>query len=87
MPDKFAFFETKPADPARGGAAVVPTDGLDLAQVTRAVYVGGAGNLTVRMADGAALTFTAVPVGSLLPIRVDQVQATGTTATNILALW
>lgn len=53
---------------------------------TNAVYVGGAGNLVVTMADGSALTFTAVPAGTMLNIAITAVANTST-ATSILALY
>jgi hypothetical protein len=53
----------------------------------RALYVGGAGDVAVRMvADGAVLTLKGVPGGTLLPIQVDRVMATNTTATFMLGL-
>tara|TARA_R100000365_G_C2737740_1_gene66802 strand:+ start:451 stop:717 length:267 start_codon:yes stop_codon:yes gene_type:complete len=58
----------------------------DLAYVTRGLYVGGAGNLVVRPADGGGdVTFVGVPAGTTLPIRVTQVRA-ATTATGIVGL-
>ena len=51
------------------------------------LYVGGAGNVRVKMAGGNDVTFTAVAAGSFLPINVIQVFATKTTATDIVALW
>lgn len=52
----------------------------------KGLFVGGAGNLKVRMADGIDVTFTGVAAGTLLPIQVIRVWTTGTTATNIVAL-
>jgi hypothetical protein len=76
-------------EPYASAAAVTPDDGNDLPNgLTRAVYIGGAGDVTVNMAStGTAITFKAVPVGTVLPIRAARVKATGTTATLILALW
>jgi hypothetical protein len=49
--------------------------------VTRAVYVGAAGDITARLAgDTGSVTFKLVPAGSTLPIRARQIFATGTTA-------
>ncbi len=74
--------------PAYSAAAVTPSDNTDLAYVTRGLYVGGAGNITVNMAEnGAAFLFTGVPVGTVLPIAVSRVKATGTTATALVAIW
>lgn len=68
-------------------AAVTPSDTVNIPRTT-GLYVGGAGNLKVDMAgDGkTTVTFSAVPVGTILPISVQRVYATGTTATLILAL-
>ncbi len=68
-------------------AAVTPDDNNDLAYMTRAVYVGGTGDLTVIMAAGQTVTFKAVPTGTLLEIRCSRVKATNTTATQLVALW
>ena len=54
------------------------------------IYVGGAGNVAVMPADqqGAtvpvAVTFTAPPVGSTIPVLAIQVMATNTTATLLV---
>ena len=60
--------------------AVAPSDTGDLPQVTRALHVGGAGNLRAVMADGATVTFTALSA-SWHPVRVRRMLATDTTAT------
>ena len=65
--------------------AVTPSDSTDL-RPTRALYVGGEGDIQVEMALGSVVTFSAVPVG-ILPIQVVKVYSTSTTATNILALY
>lgn len=66
--------------------AVTPSDDTVI-PCTRAIYVGGAGNIVVRMhATQNNITFTAVPVGTILRIQVDQILATDTTATNLVAL-
>ena len=75
---------------ATSASAVTPSNTTILPDVTRYVYVGGAGNLTVVMWGDATATpvlFTAVPAGTTLPIAVVQVMATGTTATAIVALY
>lgn len=57
-------------------------------QPTRALYIGGAGNITVDMADGgSSVLFVGIQGGTLLPIQVTRVYATGTSATNIVALY
>jgi hypothetical protein len=51
------------------------------------LYVGGAGNVSVITIGGDLITFNGVPAGTTLPIQVRQLRATGTTATNVNALW
>jgi len=88
MADPFASFGPAPALPARQAAAVVPADGADLPTAAKALYVGVAGDVVAELAGnpGTAVTFKAHPVGYLMA-RVSRVHATGTTATNLLALY
>jgi hypothetical protein len=64
----------------------VPSDSVPLALTTRAIYVGQGGDLRLRMASSEIVTLAAVPAGSLLPLRVEQVLATGTTAGALVGL-
>lgn len=73
--------------PAHGGVIVTKSDATVL-PVTRGLYIGGAGDVNVRFADQQqTVLFSAVPVGTILPIQVDQVLSTNTTATLIVALY
>ena len=63
-----------------------PNDAADLPEVTRAIYVGTGGDLTVRMLTGETLTFTGIAPASLLPVRAARILATGTTAGNLVGL-
>lgn len=76
------------ADPARSVFAVTTSDSADLPNgVAKSLYVGVSGDVTVIPADGSTgVTFKAHPVGYLL-CQVSRVLATGTTATNIVALY
>lgn len=47
------------------------------------IYVGGTGAVTVVTEDGTNVTFSAVPVGTILPIRTQKVMA-ATTATLLV---
>lgn len=74
--------------PAMHAAAVTPSDSTDLASATRGLYVGTGGDVKVNTSGGeTGIVFTAVPGGTVLPIRVTRVLSTGTTASNIVALW
>ena len=85
--DDFANLLTGLNSPCNNAAAVTPSDTVDLTDVTRYVWVGGAGNLVVITLGGQTVTITGIPAGTLLPIRVSRVKATNTTATSVLALW
>lgn len=71
-------------------AAITPNDSADLSIFTRAIYVGVAGDVAcIGSADGltASIVFKAVPAGTVLPVAARRVFATGTTATNLVALY
>lgn len=89
---------TKPVDifygrkefigPYTDGFAITPSDSTDLPHVTRAIYVGGAGPISILFRDNPTpVTFAAVPVGTVLMVRAARVRATGTTATNLIGLY
>jgi hypothetical protein len=85
--DEFAAHSDSIASPSRNCFAIVPHDTAVLTLFPKAVYVGGTGDIVVRTIAGAAdVTFRAVPAGTILPIRVGFVRATGTTATGIVGL-
>ena len=86
--DQFSFNQEGLTSPADNAVAVTPSNSTDLTYATRAIYVGGAGNVVVTMVGGGSnVTFTGVQAGSILPIRVTRVLSTGTTATSIVALY
>jgi hypothetical protein len=64
--------------------AITPHD--TTVQRAKSIYVGGTGDVAVKTEDGTTLTFKAVPVGSILPIRTTLVLSTGTTATLLIGL-
>ncbi len=75
--------------------SVTPSDTVNIAnpasteeaQLGCSLYVGGAGDVTVEMVGGDVVRFAGVAAGQFLPIQVIRVNATLTTATNIVALW
>ena len=50
-------------------------------------YVGGTGNVKITTAAGDDVTFTSLPTGSFVPVQTIKIFSTGTTATNMIALW
>jgi len=51
------------------------------------LYIGTAGALKVTTIAGDAVTFIGINTGAFFPVQVAKVWATGTTASNIIALW
>jgi len=74
-------------EPASNAEDVTPDDGSDLATVSRALYIGMSGNLTVVMAGEQTVMFAGVPSGTFMPIRVKRVKASGTSASQIINLY
>lgn len=86
--DTFSTHSSSLASPARSAVAVTPHDSTNLTTVSRALWVGGAGNISVEMADtGTAIVFVGVAAGTLLPLRVSRVNSTSTTATSIVSIY
>jgi hypothetical protein len=87
MADPFAAYKGGVFESALRHAVVTPDDNADLPVVPRGLRIGTGGDLRMRDADGTDLTWTNVASGSVLAFRARRVLATGTTASDILALW
>jgi hypothetical protein len=88
MSDPFATTSPGLSGPASHAFAVTPDDGTDLAVVTRGLYVGTGGDVSlVLKGDAVPVTFVGVAGGTVLPLRVTRVRATGTTAADIVGLY
>jgi hypothetical protein len=74
-------------------AAVTPSNTANIPSISGGVnngcvvYVGGDGDLKVTTSGGDTVTFVGLTAGMFIPVQVVRVWATGTTATNIVALW
>ena len=74
-------------------ASVTPSDTANIPSVSGGtnngcvLYVGSAGNLRVQTVGGDDVTFNNINTGAFTPVQIVKVYATGTTASNILALW
>lgn len=65
---------------------ITPSDTVDLPRLTRAIYVGVAGDVAAVLSNGdmpGALPLTA----TYHPLTVRRINATGTTATKLWALY
>lgn len=51
------------------------------------LYIGGSGNVTMTTNGTDTVTLVGLNGGQFVPVQVVKVFATGTTATNIIALW
>ena len=52
------------------------------------IYVGGTGgDVAVITIGGDSVTFIAVPTGTILPVQVRQIPVTGSSPSNLIALW
>ena len=82
---------------ARIYSAITPSDVTLFANPTRGIYIGGAGTIVAvpllpspqgngGFVTGTPVTFTNCQAGTYLPIRAIRINATGTTATNLVAL-
>jgi len=87
MSDPFARHNPGLNAPAFGAFEITPDDTATLEHVTRALFVGGEGDLRVTMAHGQTVTFTAVQPGMMYPIRCQAVHLTGTSASGIVGLY
>lgn len=74
--------------PGIDGRAVTPIDATPLVGgACRAFYIGGDGDLSIITQSGNTVTFVGLVAGTILPVGGTHVKATGTTATNIVAIW
>lgn len=76
-----AFVNATSNYPSRA-AAVTPSD--TASNQFMFLWCGGAGTLTVVTEGGDTVLLTGVTAGMYVWLRVNQVKATGTTATNIV---
>jgi len=84
--DKFDPYELNTIAPVVSAVPVVPDDVADLTTVTRALYVGQAGDVRVTVLGGDVVTFVDMVAG-WHPVRVTRVWDTGTTADHLVACW
>lgn len=67
--------------------AVTPSDTAYLEPYPVALHIGGDGNVAMEGEDGNSEVFQGLTAGSILVGQPRRVLSTGTTATNIIALY
>lgn len=73
---------------AINAVVVVPNDASDLVtNPTKGLYLGTGGDVKVTLHGGNTVTFVGLSAGVIHPIAVKRVWATGTNASNILAVY
>ena len=88
MADDFADWRSGLDSPAVHAVAVTPSNSTDLSTSARSLYVGTGGDVVLDTVGAeTSVTFANVAAGTVLPVRVARVRATGTTASNIVALY
>ena len=87
MSDNFATYYTELNSPAQDAFVVSPSNSANLTHFSRALYIGGGGNVAITTVKGTNVTFANVAGGSILPVRAQKVLSTGTTATLIVGLY
>ncbi len=87
MADKFGSFTSELDSPATNAVAITPSDSTSLTTSARAIYCGVGGNISVLTVNGQTVTFANVLAGTILPVRVERVNSTGTTASSLVALF
>lgn len=86
MADDFETHQPSLTAPAGAAQAITPHNTTPLSHVTRAIYVGGTGDLRITLVSGDTVTLTGVQGGTAYPLRATHVLATGTTATGLVGL-
>lgn len=85
--DQFKDFPATLTSPATNAVAVLPNDSTPMANISRAIYIGQTGDVSLEMQSGQIVTFQNVQGGSILALRTLKIRQTGTTASGIVALW
>lgn len=75
------------AQPGEFATAVTTSDSVSFSVLPRALYIGTGGDATLLLPAGNTVVFKNLSSGTILPVRASRVNATGTTAADIVALY
>lgn len=85
--DAFRGFGQSSITPSENCFPIAPSDFEELDYLTKAIYIGRGGDLTLVVGNSQeAVTFRNVVAGSVLDVRVRAVKSTGTTAGDLVGL-
>ena len=87
MADIYEGYANSLTTPAVGHEDIIPSDTEDLKQVTKQLFIGASGDLRIMALDGTIATYSGLPGGSILNLRVKRVLATGTRADFLVAMY
>lgn len=73
-------------DPYNVWQTVTPSDTVDFDRMTDAIRSGSNGVMVIVAQDGSTAAFHVV-TGDIIPVKARRVNATNTTASNIVALY
>ncbi len=71
---------------AKDAIVITPSDSTTI-EPTSGIYIGISGDIAVTMKNGNDAIFKSLAAGVIHPLCVTKVKATGTTASNILAVY
>ncbi len=85
--DKFEHVADSLTAPAEEAFVITPNDTAELPQITKALYIGDGGDVTLRPLRATQdVTFRNLPSGAILDVRVSAVREAGTSASNLIGL-
>ncbi|AOZ06758.1 spike base protein, RCAP_Rcc01079 family [Cupriavidus malaysiensis] len=84
--DPFAGWAKPIGAPSESYFAITPSDSVDFSVVANSIRVGTGGDVSAVRLDGTSVLFKNCAAGEVLPIRARRVNASGTTATDLVGL-
>jgi hypothetical protein len=86
MKDHFSAHAAGLTSPAEHADPITPSDDAELPRATRALYVGQGGDVAVRFVSGEAVVLANLQGGTVYPLRLRQILASGTMASGLVGL-
>lgn len=87
MSNKFKTRYTNLESPIVNMFTITPSDSSNLPFVTRALYVGGDGDVKLTTLGDETVTMTGMKAGVIYPIRVKKVFDSDTSATGLIGMY